>query len=63
MTIWNGTTMLNMHKPYISLESLPLTRVMNHEHMEQHSRISTTELTVMTRLYQKEDKKSISWMP
>ncbi len=48
MTIWNGTTMLNTHKPYISLESLPLTRVMYHAHMEQHSRISTTELTVMT---------------
>ena len=35
---------------------LPLTSVMNHAHMEQHSRISTTELTVMTRLPPKEDK-------
>ena len=48
MTIWNGTTIENAHSRYISLETLEVTRVMYQPHIEQHSRMSTTEVTVMT---------------
>ena len=35
------------------------TRVIYQAHMEQHIRIRTTEVTVMTKLYQKADKNPL----
>ena len=52
--------MLNTHRKYIPLDKVFCTRVIYHAHMEQHSKISATDETVITKLYQKEDKKSIS---
>ena len=48
ITIWNGTTMENAQSRYISLETVPVTRVMYQPHIEQHSRIRMTEVTVIT---------------
>ena len=41
------------------MESAPFTRTIYHAHIEQHSRISTTDITEITRLYQKDFRKSI----
>ena len=50
MTIWKGTTMENTISRFMNLLSLLFTRVRYQPVMEQHSRISTTLVTVMTRL-------------
>ena len=50
MTIWKGTTMENTISRFINLLSLLFTRVRYQPVMEQHSRISATLVTVMTRL-------------
>ena len=47
ITIWNGTTIEKTHSKYIALEIAEVTRVMYQPHIEQHSRISSTEETVM----------------
>ena len=47
ITIWNGTTIENTQSRYIALEIMELTRVMYQPHIEQHSRISTTEVIVI----------------
>ena len=36
------------------MESKPFTRTMYHAHIEQQSRIKTTDITEITRLYQKD---------
>ena len=41
------------------MESKPFTRTMYHAHIEQQSRIKTTDITEITRLYQKDFRKSI----
>ena len=38
-----------------------MIRVMNQAHMEQNTRIRATEVTVITRLYQKAERKP--WVP
>ena len=50
MTIWNGTTMEKTMSRFMNLLSLLLTRVRYQPVMEQHSRMSTTLDTVMSRL-------------
>ena len=50
MTIWKGTTMENTISRFMNLLSLLFTRVRYQPVMEQHSRISATLVTVMTRL-------------
>ena len=47
ITIWNGTTIENTQSRYIALEIMELTRGMYQPHIEQHSRISTTEVIVI----------------
>ena len=50
MTIWKGTTMENTISRFMNLLSLLFTRVRYQPVMEQHSRISTTLVTVIKRL-------------
>ena len=50
MTIWKGTTMEKTISRFIPLDSRLCTRVRYQPHMEQHSKIRNTLVTVMTRL-------------
>ncbi len=47
MSIWKGTTMENTKRKYTALQKRLFTRTTYQAHMEQHTRISATEVTVM----------------
>ena len=59
ISIWKGTTMENTNRKYTILVKKFSTRVMNHAHMEQHSRMATTEVMVITMLVPKADRKPL----
>ena len=47
ITIWNGTTMENTQSKYNSFVNLLFTLVIYHAHIEVHTRITSTEPTVI----------------
>ncbi len=63
MTIWNGTIMLNRNRVYSSFAAQLLTRTIHHAHIDVHSRIRTTEPTVMSSVQPKLAKKFVVSMP